>query len=357
MNTGLPSDPPGTLVGLRPPVAEPSGQVVSLGLPSKLLAGNPLGDPSEREHPVYLPPGYESDSRRYPVLYCLAAYTNAGPGQVAWRNHGETLPQRLDRLILSGHMPPVIVVFPDCYTSLGGNQYVNSPAIGNYADFLIHELIPTVDARFRSLPEPAARGVFGKSSGGFGVLHLVMTCPGYFAVAASHAGDCGFDRVYLRDFPLCCDVLARHDGDLADFVRSFWRKQRPGPADFHALMTLCLAASYSPLPGRPLNLELPFDLHTCALNPGVWTRWRAFDPVERVESRIEELRSLAGLWVDAGSRDQYFIHYGTRELHGRLRDCGVDHHYEEFDGSHSGIDWRYDCSLPWLASRLTPAAN
>ncbi|MGY6554896.1 MAG: alpha/beta hydrolase [Wenzhouxiangella sp.] len=342
---------------LRPPLASPSGQLVQLKLRSELLQGNPLGDPCEREHPVYLPPGYASASARYPVLYCLAAYTNAGPGQVAWRNHGETLPQRLDRLISSGAMPPAIVVFPDCYTSLGGNQYVNSAAIGRYADFLLQELIPAVDASCRSVPEAAARGVFGKSSGGFGALHLVSNYPGHFAVAASHAGDCGFDRVYQRDFPLCCDVLARYQGDLPEFVRAFWRKQRPGHADFHALMTLCLAASYSPQPGAPLNLALPFDLHTCALRPDIWSQWLAFDPLEQAEGSAQALRELAGLWIDAGSRDQYFIHYGTRELHARWQALNIAHEYEEFDGSHSGIDWRYDKSLPWMAQRLAAATS
>ena len=322
-----------------------------------MLAGNALGDPCQRAHPVYLPPGYQEDAQAYPVLYCLAAYTNAGPGQVAWRNHGETLPQRLDRLIHTGCMAPVLVVFPDCYTSLGGNQYVNSPALGQYADFLLKELIPAVDARFHTLADPASRAVFGKSSGGFGALHLVMEHPGYFAAAASHAGDCGFDRVYLRDFPICCDVLARHQQDPLAFVKSFWRKSKPSSADFHALMTLCLAASYSPTADGPLNLELPMDLETCALKPEVWARWLAFDPVRRVAPASAALQRLTGLWIDVGSRDQYFMHFAARELHLRLTEAGVAHHFEEFDGSHSGIDWRYDHSLPWLVSRLKPAAG
>lgn len=351
------SDSDSALAELRPSSPHRRDRLDVLTLRSGVLADNPLGDPCERDHPIYLPPDYQTGAAHYPVLYSLAAYTNAGPGQVAWRNHGETLPERLDRLIGSGKMAPVIVVFPDCYTSLGGNQYVNSPAIGRYADFLLQELIPAVDARYRTRPTAAGRAVFGKSSGGFGALHLVMQHPGYFAAAASHAGDCGFDRVYLRDFPLCCDVLARFDHDLVAFVKSFWRRQRPGHADFHAMMTLCLAASYSPAPGRELNLELPFDLETCALDEKVWSRWLRFDPLFCVDPAQHALKDLAGLWIDAGSRDQYFIHYGTRELHARLSLAGVAHHFEEFDGSHSGIDWRYDHSLPWLVSRLELASR
>ncbi|QOC21646.1 enterochelin esterase [Wenzhouxiangella sp. AB-CW3] len=338
---------------LRPAPADPAGKVVQFVHDSSLLANNPLGDPPKRQHPVYLPPGYDEHSqRRYLVLWCLAAYTNAGPGQVNWRNHGEALPQRLDRLIAEQRMPPVIVVFPDCFTSLGGNQYVNTPAMGRYADYLVDELVPAIDRSFRTLASPEARGVFGKSSGGFGALHLAMARPGTFAGVACHAGDCGFDLVYRRDFPTCCDVLAAHDHDLEAFVRSFWRKNRPSGRDFHTLMTLCLAASYSPEPGAPLGLRLPFDLHTCELDEAVWQRWMAFDPVAAARDHSEALGDLAGLWIDAGRRDQYFIHYGTRQLHRVLGDLAVEHHFEEFDGTHSGIDWRYDYSLPWLCRRL-----
>lgn len=337
---------------LRPAPSGRQGRVVQLEHQSALLSGNPLGDPASRRHPVYLPAGYDRDDRHYPVLWCLAAYTNAGPGQVNWRNHGESLPERLDRLIESGAMPPVIVVFPDCYTSLGGNQYVNTPAMGRYADYLTGELIPAVDEAFRTIPEPAARAVFGKSSGGFGALHLSFSHPGYWSAAASHAGDAGFDRVYLRDFPLAASVLARHDGDIEHFVRTFWRDKRPGGSAFHTLMTLCLAASYSPDDRCALGLRLPFDLDTCQLDEAVWQRWLAFDPARRAAVEADCLARLSALWIDVGSRDQYFIQYGSRQMHQALVGQGVDHHFEEFDGTHSGIDWRYDHSLPWLAARL-----
>ena len=338
---------------LRPPPPRSTGQVVAVEHRSEILAGNPLGDPAARVVHVYLPPGYDAQpDRRYPVLWNLAAFTSSGPAQVAWRNHGENLPGRLDRLIESGALPPVLCAFPDSYTALGGNQFVNSPAIGRYADYLCDELVALVDRTFRTIPESSARAVFGKSSGAFGALHLAMHRPGVFAAVASHAGDCGFDRVYLRDFPVCCDQLAGFDGDLEAFVRWFWRARRPGHRAFHALMTLCLAASYSPDSAAPLGLALPFNLRTCRLDPEIWSRWLAFDPVNAAPRYSEELKSLAALWIDAGDRDQYFIHYGTRELHEKLDESGIDHHFEEFEGTHSGIDWRFDHSLPWLLGKM-----
>lgn len=337
---------------LRPAPDWPQGRVETFEHVSQILTGNPLGDPCARPLSVYLPPGYAESSRHYPVLWLLAAYTSSGPASLAWRNHGENLPQRLDRLIAEEKMPPAICVLPDSYTSLGGNQFVDSPALGPYAAYLIEELVPVIDNRYRTIAEPAARAAFGKSSGGFGAIHLAAHYPNVFGAIASHAGDCGFDRVYLRDFPMFCDELALHEGDLERFVRRFWRMRRPGHRAFHAMMVLCLSASYSPDLSQPLNLRLPFDLQTCVLNDEVWQQWLGFDPVHYGPSLLENLSELQGFWLDAGSRDQYFIHYGTRELHHKLEASGIEHHYELFDGNHSGMDWRFEHSLPWLASRL-----
>lgn len=340
--------------GLRPEQPGDRGRVESFDFDSAVLARcNPLSDPVARRTRVWLPPGYDTDAdRRYPVLWSLPAYTSSGPAQVAWKNHGENLPQRLDRLVSSGAMPPAIVVMPDTYTSLGGNQFVDTPAMGYWATHLVEELIPEVDRRFLTIDEPGGRAAFGKSSGGFGALHLAARFPGVFGAIASHAGDCGFDRVYARDFTTCCDELARWDRDLEAFVAGFWRLRRPGGRAFHTLMTLCLAASYSPAPGRALNLELPFDPVTARIDDAVWARWLAFDPVCFTESELDALSTLTALWLDAGSSDQYFIHYGTRELATRLQRAGIEHRHEEFDGTHSGLDWRLDHSLPWLLERL-----
>lgn len=339
---------------LRPRRPCNAGTVESFAFESPILTGcNPLGDPTGREVLVYLPSGYADQAHReYPVLWSLSAYTSSGPAQVAWRNHGENLPQRLDRLIASDAMPPAIVVMPDSFTSLGGNQFVDSPALGDYARHIVEELVPEVDRRYRTLARPEARGVFGKSSGGFGALHLAVRFPGVFGGVASHAGDCGFDRVYQRDFVSCSDELALWDGDCEAFAAAFWRTRKPSGRAFHALMVLCLAASYSPAPGRPLNLELPFDSFTARLDEAVWARWLAFDPVRYSSESLDALRQLRALWLDAGNRDQYFIHYGTREFAGRLSSAGVEHRHEEFDGNHSGLDWRLDHSLPWLLDRL-----
>lgn len=337
---------------LKPGKPEQRGQLVKLKHDSSLLRDNLLGEPYDLVHDVYLPPGYtEQSQQRYPVICCLAAYTNAGPGQVAWRNHGETVPERLDRLQSEALMGPVIVIFPNAYNALGGNQYVNSSTIGPWADVIRDELMPLVDQQFNTLGEQA-RAVFGKSSGGFGALHLAMTQPGSWQAAASHAGDAGFDRVALPDFPKACMVFERYRYDLERFVKQFWRRKKPGYDEFHALMVLCLAASYDPQPDQPLGLRLPFTPNTCELIEEAWQNWQSFDPVRQSDLRLQNLNQLRGFWLDVGCRDQYHIQFGTRQLHHRLEELAVRHHFEEFEGNHSGIDWRLDESLPFLYRSL-----
>ncbi len=63
------------------------------------------------------------------------------------------------------------------------------------------------------------------------------------------------------------------------------------------------------------------------------------------------------LYIDVGSRDQYNIQYGTRAFIRRLEKFGIGHHFEEFDGTHSGMDWRLDISLPMLAKALYTACE
>lgn len=329
----------------RPAPAQPAGRIVSLQHQSQALQGNPWNDPSERQLAVYLPPGYDENQGPYPVLWDLAAYTNSGPGHLNWRNHGENLPQRLDRLISSGQLQPSLCVFPDCYTSLGGNQYVNSPAIGNYADYLVQELVPLVDANFNTIPSPAGRALFGKSSGGYGAIYLACHFPGVWGAVAAHAPDVGFDRVYLPDFPKTCTVLAPYQSDLGEFVRSFWNKNQPKGHDFHALMVLCLAASYDPDPEEPGRLRLPFRLDTCELDHDAWNRWLSFDPLQLMHKHTRALQQLRHFWLDVGKYDQYNIQFGARQFSREMREVGISHQFQEFEGTHSGIDWRLDLSL------------
>src|ERR687897_3958595 len=124
----------------------PAGGVHSLWIESDCLKNNLLGDPSRRRVDVYVPAGH--DGRGLPLLVDLVGYTAGGPAHTNWKNAGENVPERLDRLIGTGEMPPCVVAFPDCFTRLEGNQYINSAAMGPWDDFLREEVVPFVEAKF-----------------------------------------------------------------------------------------------------------------------------------------------------------------------------------------------------------------
>ena len=119
-------------------------------------------------------------------------------------------------------------------------------------------------------------------------------------------------------------------------------------------MNLAMAATYDPDPAAPLGFRLPFNLETGELVAARWRRWLRNDPVNLVAAHRSALKSLRGIYIDCGWRDQYHLHYGARVLSKRLAQHGIAHRYEEFDDTHSSIDYRMDASLPFLVRALKP---
>ena len=210
--------------------------------------------------------------------------------------------------------------------------------------------------RFRTIDSAAGRAVFGKSSGGYGALMFAMHFPQYWGAVANHSGDAQFEVLYRRDFGLVAETLRRFGGDHGKFIEYFWSTDNPKGADFHTMMLLCMAASYDPDPRADLGICLPFDLHTLELDQRRWKNWLKHDPIHQLENCAGALKKLRGVYMDCGNRDQYGIQYGCRILAREMRRLGIAHQYEEFDGTHSGIDHRLDRSLPFLYSALTEQA-
>jgi enterochelin esterase-like enzyme len=333
------------------------GSVVTLEHSSSILRGNPLGDPHVRKLAAWLPHEYRQEGRRFPVLYDLVGFTGSGLSHIGWKPFGDNVPERAARLVREGKMGPAIIVFPDCFTALGGNQYVNSSAIGNYADYLTREIVPFVDREFRSLASREHRGCFGKSSGGYGAMIHGMKYPKTWGAIADHSGDAYFDFVYGCDWPNTLNELAKYKGKadrVGAFLKAVWKKEKLSTAEGHCLMNLCMAATYDPDPRAPLGFRLPFDLDTGELIPERWRQWRKHDPINLVAKYKANLRKLKGIYIDCGSRDQYHIHFGSRILSKRLSREKIKHTYQEFDDNHSDIDYRMDVSLPFLYKALKP---
>ncbi len=326
----------------------PTGTVRRLTINSELLAGNLVGAPTRRQVDVYIPYGH--DGRHLPLLVDVVGFTAGGPIHTNWKNFGENVPERLDRLIATGAMPPVVVAFPDCFTRLGGNQYVNSVAMGRWDDFLRDEVVPMVEAQF-SCGGTGRRGLFGKSSGGYGAMVHALLHPQFWSAAAVHSGDMGFDLVYRHEFVPVLRALAK-EPDVGRWVDSFWNGRKFKDSDVHILMMMAQAASFDPDPSAPYGVRMPVTLDTCELIPERWERWLAWDPLTLVETHGEGLKALKALYIDCGDVDQYNLVYGARRMHKRLTALGVQHVYEEFPDDHTAVDYRMDVSLPLLAKAL-----
>ena len=323
---------------------EQRGVVRVLRHTSEALRSNPWRDPFERDVHVYVPPGYD-DARTYPAVLLLAGYAGTGEKFLARGLSEVSIASRIDRLLLEG-CPPFIAVLPDVMTTLGGSQYVDSPGLGNYATWLARELPDFVGTHLRI----GRWGVVGKSSGGFGAIHLALEHPGVFEAVACHSGDMGFDRCYLGDLvPAVRAVQAA--GGLDRFVQAFWTKHDPSGLDFAALNLLCMACAYSPDPtARPIPARLPVDFVTGRVDFATLESWARWDPLRR---NLEPLRCVRFLYLDCGDRDEHLLHLGGRELSARLRDLAIPHEWHEFPGGHRGTSHRYDVSLPQLAEALS----
>lgn len=310
------------------------------------LVGNAMDDPVERRVPVVTPPGYDEESRSYPTVYFLAGFAGGGVytlGESIW---SENVPQRVERLMAGGEIEPMIFVIPDCVTRLGGSQYINSTATGRYEDYLVGDVVAHIDANYRTMRDRSKRAVMGKSSGGYGASVLAMRHPDVFAHAADHSGDKYFDFCYRADIPHVVAALGSYGNSPAEFLREFPHPPKlRGRGWFTIVNMLAMASCYSPNPDAEIGFDLPFDLETGEPIGEVWQRWLQHDPVTLVERHAEALASLETYYIDCGKWDEHHLQLGARIYCRRLRELGIDHRYEEFDGGHRNTAHRYEESL------------
>jgi hypothetical protein len=336
--------------------ADLAGRIDKKMIASELLRGNHLGDPAERPLWVQLPAGYDDDpSRRYPSVYVLQGYT----GHIAmWENRAayqQPFPELADALFATGQAPPAIVVYVDAWTAYGGSQFVDSPGTGRYHSYLCDEVVPWVDARYRTLADRDHRAVTGKSSGGFGAMITPMLRADLFGALASHAGDSLYETCYIPGFGAAVRYLRDYGGDIMRWWEAFQeRASAPKDGDHDLLMLLGVSACFSARPdGVP---ELPMDPETGVLRPEIWQRWLDWDPVRMVPTYASALRSLRAIWLDAGTKDEWYLDLGAAAFRRALADIGVADdviHFELFDGKHGGIGYRYPMSLAWLCTQMS----
>ena len=319
---------------------------------SACLRDNPLGDPSTRALGVYLPPSGQFEGK--PLLLLLPGFAGEG-SHLAQRPAylGENEFGLFDRLVRTGACPEAVLVAPDCLTTLGGSQYVNSAATGRYADFVVQEVLGWAKDRFR----PGRVGILGQSSGGFGALHLAIEYPGTFSAVGSSAGDLAFDLTYRSDVVRAVRAYERHGGPDAMLRKLFeqpWLLKGPFDPVGAGLIMIAMSACYSPRDDGSGDFDLPFDPRTGELETSTWARWMSFDPLVRIDSddASRALRSLRRLHLTASSEDEWFLDVAARRFAGRLAMHGIPVTYEEFPGGHFEKRPRYEALFPSLVGAL-----
>ncbi len=311
-----------------------------LTLSSEALRDNPLGDPHERPLFVWAP---VDSSQRYPSVYVLHAHMRSARSWFNVTPFERSYPDEIE-----ARQPEAVVVLVDGWTAVGGSQWIDSAGIGRYQTYLCDEVVPFVDGRFPTAAEPGARGVQGKSSGGFGAVHAALERPEIFSAFAAHAPDSLFEVTVANGFPAAARALRdRYDGSL----ERFWSEFRGLATAADALLVELSASARAYSEG-----ELPFEIETGLRRPELWARWLAHDPVPIAAGYADVLARSNGVWLDAGDADEYFLDLGATALRAALLAAGLPEErlrFELYEGRHGGGSWRYPLSLEWLVACLS----
>ena len=250
-----------------------------------------------------------------------------------------------------------MLVAVDGFTSLGGAQWIDSPAIGDYGRYLCDDVVGFVDAQFRTLPEAPHRGLAGTSSGGFGAMVWSMLRPDLFGGFATHAGDALFDVTLGAELAPAAQALRNlYDGSF----EAFWADFRSGRPVFENRTDPLLqnvyatAAAFSPRPTARSScrsastpaIVAPRGLRTLArLGPG------SHGPETRRRARRAARRSGS----TPADSDEYRLDLGAIAFRDAVVAAGAAAdvlHFELFDGGHRRLGRRLAESLPHLAKRL-----
>lgn len=321
--------------------AEPRMEVVEFA--SRKLENNPLHDPSFRRVAVFCPAQYVSGVR-LPVVYYLPGY---GGGSEGFIKDGEKWCAFTQKL--ADEVAPMLLVVVDGRNRWGGSQYINSPAQGNYADYICDEIVTKVESRYGVTARNPQRIIAGHSSGGFGALRLGMFRPKLFDGVVALSPDSDFQLSHLH--------LMKRAGvtniSLAQ-VKAMAALENPGPfaAGGDLRYALGLSAAYASR-GRwhPGEFEWLYDANGC-FREEVWLRWLANDPLALVQKKRHAFLPTQSIYLEGPTQDSYKANVGARKIYETLRDRPARCIFYEPTGRHSDrVPERLERGLAWVFDR------
>lgn len=248
----------------------------------KLIKSNILN--KDVRYTIYLPAGYETSERSYPVVYLLHGYTDDDTG---WLQFGE-INRYADKAIADGTIPPMIIVMPDGGVSWYMNSYDGKE---KYEDFFMKEFMPNIEKMYKIKTQKKFRGIAGLSMGGFGSLNFALKYPDMFVAVA----------------PLSAAIW--DDNAMETTPTESWDR------------------TFAQLFGRDLKGK---DRLSKA--------WYENSALKLVETKsVEDLKKVR-YWIDCGDDD--FLTKGNCLLHIALIEKKIPHEYRVRDGGHTWDYWR-----------------
>lgn len=335
--------------------APPASALTYQTVRSRALEGNLLGDSPNRSVIVYLPPSYLTSSTRYPVVYLLHGYNETNTSWVQGAYQGMNIQSAMDALIAAGGIREMIAVMPDGRNAYGGSYYTNSPVTGGWEDFVTKDLVEYVDARYRTLAQPASRGLAGYSMGGYGAIYLGMKHPEVYSAVYGVSACCldfvGDIEAGNPEWRTTLRLTARDQLGVLPQSGRHWTGNYPNAF-------VGLGAAVSPNPGRsPFLADFPFELIGGKLRrvEPIYQKWLAHFPAAMVPRYRASLLQLRGLRFVIGTRDHLaHIPLGNRALAKALTAAGVPHRFEEDDADHHSRvrEWMETKVLPFFSTAL-----
>ncbi len=301
------------------------GTTVIHDIDSGAIADNQMGIPPLRRLLVYVPEGYAESRRTYPAIYWIPGWETPASREYVGA---------LDEAIGDGDLPPVIVVHVDVREGL---VLLNSSMFGRWEDFMTDEVVPFVDATYRTVARPAGRALMGHSTGGYGAMMLPLLHPGIWgAVGLNDAamwGGCAAEMFWRTDFPF--DAAVDEYDSQASTVRA----------------RIQIGIALAPDPGSALGFNVPRMF--AAELPPEW-RGHCLLDVETVMARSAAMSQFAAIVVGIPSHGQYTNRAYNLRLVSALREAGVDARAVPMLGGHGGDRPRRFIAL---AERVTDTMN